>query len=85
MKTLKNKIAVALSALFLMGVLAGCNKTFIDTTYAFDYAYVELPNGTVVEGKVQSWKDFDDGDQIQVTIDGKTYLTNSTRVVLVPR
>ena len=36
MKTLKNKIAVTLSALFLMGVLAGCNKTFIDTTYAFD-------------------------------------------------
>ena len=48
-------------------------------------AYVELPNGTVVEGKVQSWKDFDNGDQIQVTIDGKTYLTNSTRVVLVTR
>ena len=85
MKTLKNKIAVTLSALFLMGVLAGYNKTFIDTTYAFEYAYVELPNGTVVEGKVQSWKDFDDGDQIQVTIDGKTYLTNSTRVVLVTR
>lgn len=45
MKTLKNTIAVTLSTLFLMGMLAGCNKTLIDTTYAFDYAYVELPTG----------------------------------------
>ena len=85
MKTLKNTIAVTLSTLFLMGMLSGCNKTLIDTTYAFDYAYVELPTGEIIEGKVQSWKDFDDGDQIQVTIDGKTYLTNSTRIVLVAK
>lgn len=85
MKILKNAIAVTLSTLFLMGMLAGCNKTLIDTTYAFDYAYVELPTGEIIEGKVQSWKDFDDGDQIQVTIDGKTYLTNSTRIVLVAK
>lgn len=85
MKTMKTKLAVGFSALFLMAALAGCNKSLIDTTYAFDYGYVELPNGTVIEGKVQSWKDFDDGDQIQVTIDGQTYLTNSTRVVLVTK
>lgn len=85
MKTLKNTIAVTLSTLFLMGVLTGCNKILIDTTYAFDYAYVALPTGEIIEGKVQSWKDFDDGDQIQVTIDGRTYLTNSTRVVLVTK
>ena len=85
MKILKNAIAVTLSTLFLMCMLAGCNKTLIDTTYAFDYAYVELPTGEIIEGKVQSWKDFEDGDQIQVTIDGKTYLTNSTRIVLVAK
>ena len=27
-----------------------------------------LPNGTVIEGKVESWKDFNDGDQIQCKI-----------------
>lgn len=74
---MKNVFAIILVMLCLAGILAGCgNKSFIDTTYTFDYAYVELPNGTVVEGKVQSWKDFDDGDQIQA---------NSTRVVMVAK
>lgn len=80
---MKNKIAIVLALLCLMGILAGCNRSLIDTTYKFDYVQIELPNGTVVGGKIQSWKDFDDGDQIQVTIDGKTYLTHSSRVVLV--
>ena len=82
MKTLKNKIAVALSALFLKPKYFNTDTVLQKCVHG---SYVELPNGTVVEGKVQSWKDFDDGDQIQVTIDGKTYLTNSTRVVLVTR
>lgn len=63
--------------------IVGCNKQIFDTTYSFTYAYVELPNGECVEGKVQSWKDFEDGDQLQVKIDGKVYLTNSTRIVLI--
>ena len=40
-------------------------------------------NGEVVEGKVSSWTDFEDGDQIQVKIDGKTYLVHSSNVVLI--
>lgn len=62
--------------------LAGCNRTIFDTTYSYDYAYIALPNGTVVEGNVENWRDYD-GDQLQVTIDGKTYLTHATNVVLV--
>lgn len=64
-------------------VLVGCNRQLIDTTYAYDYAWIELPGGEVVEGKIQSWKDYEDGDQIQVTIDGKTYLTSTERAVLM--
>lgn len=63
--------------------MAGCNKTIIDTTYNFDKAVIELPNGDIVEGKVQAWTDFEDGDQIQVKIDGKTYLVHSANVCLI--
>ena len=38
-----------------------------------------------IEGKVDSWKDYEDGDQIQVVIDGVTYLTDTTRCVLVKK
>lgn len=62
--------------------LAGCNRQIIDMTYNFDKAMVYLPDGTVVSGEVQSWKDFDDGDQIQVKINGVTYSTHSSNVVM---
>ena len=73
-------IALLLVISFL---LSGCgNKQIIDTKYRFDYAIILLPNGEVVDGPVESWTDFDDGDQIQVKIDGVTYLTHSMNVVL---
>ena len=81
----KMKKLIILSLLILSVGLTGCNKQMIDTKWSFDYAYVELPDGTVVEGEVDSWKDFDDGDQLQVTIDGITYLSNSSRIVLVEK
>lgn len=77
--------------MFIAGVLAtvmvvsmvGWNKQLWDTTYTFDRAVVSLPNGEVIDGKVTSWTDFEDGDQIQVKIDGKTYLVHSTNIVLI--
>ena len=50
---------------------------------SYEYAIIGLPNGEVVEGRVSSWTDFEDGDQIQVKIDGKTYLVHSSNVVLI--
>ena len=67
----------------LLVVLAGCNKQMVDLTYSYEYAIISLPNGEVVEGKVSSWTDFEDGDQIQVRIDGKTYLVHSSNIVLI--
>lgn len=66
----------------LMLMLTGCNQQVIDLNYKFDYAWISLPNGECVEGKVQSWTDYEDGDQIQVKIDGITYLTDTTRCVM---
>lgn len=78
----KRIIFVMLVAVFVLNLTA-CNKQIIDTVYKYDRAIIYLPDGTVIDGKVQSWTDFEDGDQIQVKIDGKTYLVHSSNVVLI--
>ena len=82
---MKKIIAICLVALVSVTalVVAGCNKQVVDLTYSYERAIIALPNGEIVEGKVSSWKDFEDGDQIQVKIDGKTYLVHSSNVVLI--
>lgn len=64
-------------------LLSGCNKQMVDLTYSYEHAIIALPNGEIVEGRVSSWTDFEDGDQLQVRIDGKTYLVHSSNVVLI--
>jgi len=64
-------------------LLSGCNKQIVDLTYSYEYAIIGLPNGETVEGKVSSWTDYEDGDQLQIKIDGKTYLVHSSNVVLI--
>ena len=80
-KVMATILAVALLAGLLL--LAGCNKQMVDLTYSYEYAILSLPNGEVIEGKVSSWTDFEDGDQIQLRIDGKTYLVHSSNIVLI--
>lgn len=84
---MKKWFAIAAVMVILAGmlILAGCNKQMVDLTYSYEYAIIGLPNGEVVEGKVSSWKDFEDGDQLQVKIDGKTYLVHSSNVVLISK
>ena len=75
-------IAVVLVLIFAI-LLSGCNQQIIDTTFSFNYGTVYSPSGEVVaQGKVQSWADFEDGDQLQVKIDGVMYLTHSSNIVL---
>ena len=82
---MKKIIALLLVIIVVQSVclLAGCNKQMVDLTYSYEYAIIGLPNGETVEGKVSSWTDFEDGDQIQVKINGKTYLVHSSNVVLI--
>lgn len=56
---------------------------WFDTNWRFDTAQIAMPDGTVVQGRVDSWRDYEDGDQLQVTIDGTTYLTHAANVVLI--
>lgn len=70
-------------AIIAMVCVTGCNKQIVDITYKYDRAIISLPNGEVVEGKVSSWTDYEDGDQIQLKVDGKTYLVHSEDVALI--
>ena len=61
---MKKILAVLLVAVTLF-VMAGCgNQQLFDSTFTFDYAIIELPNGEIVEGKVVSWNDYE-GEQLQ--------------------
>ena len=72
---------VGVSAVASILLMAGCNKQVIDLTYEYSQAQIKMPDGTVIEGKVDSWNDYE-GDQLQVKINGTTYLVHSSNVVL---
>ena len=81
--TVASAIIILALLLVISFLLSGCgNKQIIDTRYRFDYAIRLRPNGEVGDGPVESWTDVGDGDQIQVKIEGVTYLTHSMNVVL---
>ena len=74
-------IAVLIASCLTLG---GCgNKDLFDTVYNYDYAIIQLPNGEIIEGKVEKWTDYEDGDQLQITIDGVIYLVHSNNVSLI--
>ena len=49
----------------------------------FDRAIIALPNGQVVDGRVSSWMDYENSDVVQITVEGKTYLTHYANVCLI--
>ena len=85
-KNVKRVACLIFAGLILCCILlmfTGCNYQMVDTNYSFERAIIQLPNGEIIEGKVDSWKDFEDGDQVQVKIDGVTYLVRSNNCVLI--
>lgn len=82
---MKRKFLAALAVFIVVMslLLVSCNMQVIDTTYSYDRAILSLPNGEVIDGKVTSWLDFEDGDQIQVKINGVSYLVHSSNIVLI--
>ena len=78
------RLICILMVLVLVFMLIGCgyNKQLIDLDYKFNYAIIFLPDGSTIEGKVSSWNDYKESDMIQVKIDGVTYLTHSSNVIL---
>ena len=76
------KILIALLLAALVLVLTGCNRQIFDTTYTFNKAIIRLADGTIVTGAIQSWRDYE-GEQLQIKIDGVTYLVHSANVTMI--
>lgn len=79
----KRIVLVLLLVAMCFGLCACGNKDMWDTVYTYDRAIVALADGSIVTGRVQNWTDYEDGDQIQVKIDGKTYLVHAMNVTLI--
>lgn len=64
------------------GVFNG-NRQVVDTIWGYEYGIVRLANGEIIEGKVKSWRDFDESDMLQITfVDKGTYLVHSVNASL---
>ena len=78
-------LAMILTVIIAFGAVAfqtfNGNRTLIDTKFYYDYAIVQLADGSVIEGKVDTWRDYE-GEQIQVTINGETWLVHSANISL---
>lgn len=87
---MKKIISIILGVALIMAFMLTCsveanasNWQFFDTTYQFDRVQIAMPDGSTIVGDVDSWKDFEASDMIQVKVNGKTYLTHSMNVVLI--
>lgn len=84
-KSFVSWIMILLGILIPVGIIAltSCNKQLVDTTYSFDTAVMYV-GGEWLTVDVDSWKDYEDGDQIQIKAkDGNVYLVHSTNVTLI--
>ena len=81
---MKKKLFAAILALGMVFSMSACgNRQMIDLTYNYKYAIISLPNCDIVEGDVDSWRDYEDGDQIQIAIGGVVYLVHATDAILM--
>ena len=77
------KFKIIATIITLALCFASCNKQIVDTQYEFNYAYINMADTYTVQGKVESWCDYENSDQIQVKINGVTYLVHSSDITLV--
>lgn len=75
-------VGVAYFGRNLKNTIFGGNEQVFDTKWRFEWAIVQLGNGELLKGPVSSWKDFENSDMVQFTMDGITYLTHSSNVIL---
>ena len=82
---MKNRIiCFAVSLMMLVGCLGLCscgNYKVFDKTFTYSWAQIKFPYGTIVQGKVDNWTDYE-GDHLQITIDGTTYMVHAANAIM---
>ena len=75
---MKKLIITSLVILFL----SGSNLQVIDTTWKYDYAYINVGDETI-KCEVDSWKDYSESDMLQVRCkDGRSFLGHAASIIL---
>ena len=82
-KILLVTVLLVLVCVCLTGCQIGNRQIGFDTKQRFDEAIVFTSGYEVVSGDIEAWRDFDESDVVQVTIDGVTYLTHYSNVILI--
>lgn len=81
---MKKLIACFLLTTLFMLTLVSCNYDIIDTQFSYDTAIITLHDGERIEISVKSWRDYEDGEQLQITsTDDKVYLVSSYNCILI--
>jgi len=79
-------LVIILGGVFLVkntrNIIFNGNEQVIDTNWRYNWGILQLGNGELIEGTITSWKDFSESDMIQFTMDGITYLTHSSNIIL---
>lgn len=70
-------ISLALAGSLSAITLTGCNYNVIDLKYDYPQAII-FGDGTATIVEIENWKDYEDGEQIQIKIkNGPTFLTSA--------
>lgn len=82
---MKEKILTVVLVTMMMLSMIGCgNKDMLDTNYTYNKAIIDLANGESIEVEIKQWRDYEDGEQLQIiTPDGTVYLTSSYNCTLI--
>ena len=76
-------LIMVISLFVLTGCTSGYNKTIIDLNYHFTKCKTWVGN-EVIEIEIESWTDFEDGEQIQIKgKDGNVYLVSANNSILI--
>ena len=60
----------------------GCNKELFDLQYAYNRAHIKIGDERV-DIPIQKWTDYEDGEQLQITLqDGTKILVSSFNCIL---
>ena len=82
MKKLIATIALCLLIAATAALTVGCNYQVVDLNYSYTNAYVKIGEEWK-DLEIKSWRDYDDGEQIQITLkDGTVMLVSSYYCIL---
>ena len=81
---MKKLITLAIVSAMLLASTACGNMDLIDTNFTFDTAIIGMPDGSAKTVEIKTWRDYEDGEQLQITAkDGTVYLVSANNTVLI--